>query len=323
VGWGLGYRASAGDTVPSLRTAFMPDDRVDQLFNAFVQDDIEVARNRLHLIAGSKFEHNGYTGFEIQPSVRALWTPASRHTIFGAVTRAVRTPSRVETDLTLTVFQSNSGPLFVRVQPNPGFVAEGLVAYEAGYRVEPSPKVFVTASTFYNDHDHVLSTEASPVFAEATPAPAHLVLPLVFGNGLEGHSYGTEITADARPAGFLRLTSSYSYLLIDLQKYPDSRDASQEARAEGLTPTHQFQFGAAVDLPHGFDVNWWMRTVGGWQVSTYTTANARIAWDARRGFTVAFVAKDFLSDPHLEFPGGAPGDVQVERSAFVQVTVRR
>ena len=57
---------------------------------------------RLSLIVGSKFERNTFTGVEAQPSVRVRWTPSNRRTVWGAVSRAVRLPTRFDTDLRFT-----------------------------------------------------------------------------------------------------------------------------------------------------------------------------------------------------------------------------
>src|SRR5262249_19692507 len=100
--WGLGYRLASGEThtIPSIVRE--PPRRTDQLFSAFIQDEVELVAERLRLLVGSKFEHNDYSDFEFQPSARLLWTPTARQTVWAAVSRAVRTPSRIEHDLTLT-----------------------------------------------------------------------------------------------------------------------------------------------------------------------------------------------------------------------------
>src|SRR5206468_6357030 len=97
--WGLGYRASAdviGNTFPVTHE---PASRTVQVFSSFVQDEIALVQEKLSLVLGSKFEHNDFTGFELQPSGRLLWRPVPRHTIWTAVSRAVRTPSRAEVDI--------------------------------------------------------------------------------------------------------------------------------------------------------------------------------------------------------------------------------
>lgn len=94
--WGFGYRAVKDDFDNTFAVSLSPDSRTNHLISAFVQDQIELVPDRFHLTVGSKIEHNDYTGFEVQPSVKMLWTPHERHTLWGSVSRAVRTPSRVE-----------------------------------------------------------------------------------------------------------------------------------------------------------------------------------------------------------------------------------
>ena len=68
--WGLGYRFIRTDTDPGLRVHFEPERMGDNLFSAFVQDQIELLDDAVAVTLGSKFEHNDYTGFEIQPTAR-------------------------------------------------------------------------------------------------------------------------------------------------------------------------------------------------------------------------------------------------------------
>jgi len=92
--WGLGARLSSGNVSEVVPTVvFTPNHYTDKLYSAFFQDEIHIVGDQLSLTIGSKFLHNGYSGFEIEPAARLLWTPSSRQTVWGAVTRAVRTPS--------------------------------------------------------------------------------------------------------------------------------------------------------------------------------------------------------------------------------------
>ncbi len=93
---GLGYRYTPDDIPSSVSQTWVPQRTHDQLFSAFVQDEIKLVPDKLALTLGSKIEHNDYTGWEIQPSGRLLWTPTAKQTVWGAVSRAVRTPNRFE-----------------------------------------------------------------------------------------------------------------------------------------------------------------------------------------------------------------------------------
>jgi len=53
-----------------------------------VQDEIPIVGEKLSITVGSKFLHNIYTGFEIQPARRLLWTPARAADNLGWASRA-------------------------------------------------------------------------------------------------------------------------------------------------------------------------------------------------------------------------------------------
>jgi iron complex outermembrane receptor protein len=155
---GLGYRYTREDFEDSFTYLLYPQSRDDQLFSTFIQDEIEIMPSRLRLILGSKFEHNDYTGFEIQPNARLLWKPHALHTLWAAVSRAVRIPSRAEHDIQINALvlppgiSQNPGPLPVLVSffGNNDFDSEELLAYEIGYRTLIHDLVSIDVAAFYN-----------------------------------------------------------------------------------------------------------------------------------------------------------------------------
>jgi iron complex outermembrane receptor protein len=180
-------------------------------------------------------------------------------------------------------------------------------------------------SGFYNQLDDVLSTEVMAPFAEPAQAPTRLIAPLVIGNGLEGHSYGAELSADVRPAPWWRWTSHYSLLRIQLSKQPGSVDASQERRNEGLSPRHQLQLQSSWDLPGLWSVDALARHVSALTagpVPSYTTADLRLAYQATSELEVALVSQNLLQGRHLEWAGAAGNSVEIRRSAYIKVTWR-
>ena len=54
---------------------------------------------KVTLTVGARGEHNEFSGFEFQPTVRARWIPRPRNVVWGAVSRAVRTPTRLDVDV--------------------------------------------------------------------------------------------------------------------------------------------------------------------------------------------------------------------------------
>jgi iron complex outermembrane receptor protein len=324
--WGAGYRMSSGafrGAADTLR--FIPERRTDQLFTGFVQDDIEAVVDRVHVILGSKLEHNGYSGFEAQPSGRVLWTPTTRQTVAASITRAVRTPSRVEHDLEGTSLLS-AAPVttFSRLLPSKDFRAERLLAYEVQYRVQPASSFSLAVSTFFNTHDDLLSIEPGAPFVETAPPPPHVVVPIALANGIHGHSYGLESLAVVEAAAWWRLTGGYSYVQIDLGPDAGSGDTSTALSTEGSTPRHQTFVRSSMNLPARLELDWMFRALSSLpspsqRVPRYQTSDIRLGWNVVRALTLAVVGQNLHEPHHLEFVSGGVRS-EVQRSVFGSVS---
>lgn len=108
--WGLGARESHGyepEVVSGLY--FIPNTRTDELYTAFLDDDISLVPDRLSIDVGTKLLKTNYTGVEPEPTVRLLWTPTATQTVWLAGTRAVRTPSDSERDFYLSGYIGTEG----------------------------------------------------------------------------------------------------------------------------------------------------------------------------------------------------------------------
>jgi iron complex outermembrane receptor protein len=321
--WGVGYRITDGRITSVAPTRFLPESRADRLYSAFVQDEVEIVPRRLRLMVGAKVEHNDYSGVELQPSGRIAMTINPTNTLVWSVTRAVRTPSRVETDYTTESVANPAVPAFVRLRPNEAFESEKVTAYEMGYRVRPATSLYVTFSGFFNDLDQTLSTELLTPFVETSPAPPRLVLPVTFDNGLHGNSHGFELTGDARPASWWRLTANYSYLRVQMSRNRGSTDVSQERRYEGLSPRHQLQIQSSLDLPGRIALDWRLRYASdlpAGRVPSYATSNVRLAWPMTPELELAVVGQDLHEPRHVEWAGST---VEIRRSWYVGFTWRR
>ncbi|MGE3277107.1 MAG: TonB-dependent receptor plug domain-containing protein [Vicinamibacterales bacterium] len=326
--WGAGARVTSGRISAASPTAFTPERRTDRLFTAFLQDEVALVPRRLAVTLGAKVEHNDYSGVEWQPGVRAVWTPDDRHALWGAVTRAVRTPSRVETDYaTSSLVVDGAVPVFVRLEPNPSFRSERLVAYESGYRIRPGRDVYVSASAFYNTLDDVLSTEIHTARVEPAGAPVRVLIPVQFGNGLTGHSRGLEVTTDVRLADWWRWTANYSYIRIALAKQEGSRDGASEARDEGRTPRHQVQLRSSVDLPGALALDVAVRSATELTepgVPGYAVADLRLGWRMTPRLELELVGQDLGARPwHVEWPADAGGNVGIRRSVYAGLVWQR
>lgn len=223
--WGFGFRYISDDINNASNVSFDPASRDTQLYSAFVQDEIALIKDRLKFILGSKIEHNDYTGFEIQPSGRILFTPHERHTVWTSISRAVRTPSRIDDD-TSSFYMSPlpPGALFpgsptalYSIIGDRDFDSEELIAYEIGYRFQPKDDLFIDIAVFYNDYDNLKTYEVGTPFLDISSASPFLVIPAIVDNKMNGETYGIELSAQWQALEWWRLhrppihTCKYNY----------------------------------------------------------------------------------------------------------------
>lgn len=328
---GLGLRVSPSDvtqTVPTLDVT--PSHETNSLYSAFAQDEISLVEKRLWLTLGSKFEHNNYTGWEVQPSARLLWAPSDLQSVWVSVARAVRTPSRLEEDLQLTAFAGplpNGVPAYVRVIGNTGFEAERLIGYEAGYRTTITPQFSVDISAFHNDHDGLEGFTAPVVSIETTPPPLRAILTVQYANNVTGHSDGIEIVPDWKPASWWQLKGSYSYLRITAESpLGDSDLLKAAANYEGSSPRHQVLVQPLLTLPNGWEIDQQYRYVSALparQAPAYTTLDARIGWRATKQIELSVSGRNLFHPYEVEFAHDPGPAVAISRSVYATVTWRR
>lgn len=312
--WGLNYRVTADDLKGSTNVSLSPSQRTTHLVSAFVQDEIDLVPDRLRLTLGSKFEHNDFTGFEIQPSARLLWTPRDRHTVWASVSRAVRTPSRAEDDVTLNPPGAPVG--FATAQGQRSFDSEELLAYEIGYRVQPHARVSLDLAGFYNVYDRLRTAEPNGGFTLASS----------LANRLEGETYGLEVAARWQVTDWWRLQPTYSLLQMELHRDANSQDSAAEL-AEGDSPQNQFSLRSSMDLPGRIELDCWLRYVdslGNLNVPSYMTLDIRLGWRMSPNVEFAIVGQNLLENRHLEFKPStiSTQTTEIERSVYGKITIR-
>ncbi|MDE3083994.1 MAG: TonB-dependent receptor [Verrucomicrobiota bacterium] len=305
---GFGYRLLDDNVGNTPALAFLPAAVGRQLFSAFAQDKIAIIENRLYLTLGSKIEHNDYTGFEYEPSARVAWSPAGGRMVWGAISRAIRAPSRIDRE----AFIPSAPPFLLAGGSN--FQSEKLMAYELGYRVQPQPRLAFSLATFYNDYDDLRSLE------EVNP-PASF--PVVIGNGFRARSYGAELVADYRVTSTWHLRAGYDELRIHVSPKPGTTDQSS-GRSEAQDPNHQFSLRSFWDLPDHFQMDAMARYVGpiaNQNVPGYSELDLRVGWQPTPAWEFSVVGQNLLHSHHAEF-GSATSRSEIERSVSGKATWR-
>jgi len=326
--WGLGYRFAHDDqSGNNFALSFDPTDRSTHLYSSFLQTEWDLLEDLVELTLGSKFEHNDYTGFEVQPGARLTWTPNDRNTVWGAVSRAVRTPSRVEDDGRVLNTVTPGPPLTaVSLFGNNSFESEELTAYELGYRVKAHAQVSVDVATFYNDYDSLRSFESGSPFLENNPPPPHVVVPFEAVNDMTAETYGAEVALEYRPLDWWRWRASYTYLRMQLHLPDGSPDTISES-AEGTSPHNQAGLRTSIDLPWNVQLDLTGRYVDSlptYGIPAYVTMDARLGWRPNDRLEVAVVGQNLLDDQHPEFRSSfitVPA-AEIQRAFYAKLSIK-
>ena len=326
--WGGGYRVSR-DNVRGTRLAFFdPKRRTDEIFSAFAQDRITLIKKKLDLTVGSKFEHNDYSGFEVQPTVRLRWKPKENHTLWAAVSRAVRTPSRADHDLNaiLSTTQKNHIKTIWLLKGNKRFDSEKLIAYEAGYRFVPASGYALDIATFYNVyHDLRTDEPMTPLPGRISPMGREINIPMKIVNKYHEDSYGFEISGALKLADWWKIGLGYSWIKLHLFADKVTNESVVEL-SEGATPRNQFSISSYMDLPGHFQLDtllFYVDNLPGWGVRSYPRLDARIGWHPLENLMISVKFENLLDPRHYEYMSTEGIQAtQVPRSVYGKITWR-
>ena len=316
--YGMGYR-HIDDHVffdPALGVV-APPVLGTNLFSYFIQDEIALEEDRWYLTAGSKFEHNDFTGFEFQPSIRLLFLPTERASAWAAVSRAVRTPNRIEQHITTDNVISPFGPVFSRLSGNDNLVAEELLAFEAGYRAQPVDTFSWDLVGFYNNYENLIGVlpSGAPFF---DPGIGAIVVPVRQANSLSADTYGVELSSTFQLNPKWELTAAYTWLYLDIH-------ASSSTSTQGASPNNQMYLRSSwtprCDLE--FDViGRYVDNLPALGVSSYLTMDVRAAWRPSKNLEWAVVGRNLLDSHHAEFTDTLGGTIgtEVQPEVFTTLT---
>ncbi|HKY26443.1 MAG TPA: TonB-dependent receptor [Pyrinomonadaceae bacterium] len=306
--WGFGYRQHHHDIRNTNTLAFLPPQVTRRRYGAFIQNEIDLIKDGLSVTAGTKIEHNDYTGFELQPSLRTTFKLDRRQMVWGAISRALRMPSRIDTEL------------FIPAQPpfllagGPDFKAERALSYELGYRTHPHDKVSLTASTFYTDYTNLRSLEQVNA-----PRP----FPIVIGNGLEGASYGVELTADYHISDRWRVRGGLTEMRIHIRPEATSTDRTNGS-GESHDPNRHFILRSSLEPISRLQIDSTFRYVSeiaNQRLPGYAELDLRLGWQPKRSLELSITGQNLLHDRHAEF-GSPASRHEIARSVYGKVIWR-
>lgn len=306
--WGLSYRFLNDRDEGKGVFALNPPSARDHLYSGFVQDQVSLGRT-LRITVGTKLEHNDYSGYEVQPSIRAAWDLAEARTFWAAISRAVRVPDRLERDVDIDVTDPTA-PVVGRLLGSRDFHAEELLAFELGYRWQIAPNLSLDLATFQNRYTGLSSLEFATPFVDLNTGQT--IVPVVNRNLTDGRADGIETLVTYSPRSNWRLSLDYSYIDMDLTAH--GMDLNRGQLVEGSTPRNQIGLRSYLDLPRGLQLDVQFRalsalsklpaSVTGDTIPGYQELDVRLGWRLGHHTQLSLGGQDLLHAHHVEF--GAP-----------------
>jgi len=256
----------------------------------FAQDTVTVSPS-VKLTLGLKLEHNSYSGWEPQPDARLAWQTTDALMVWAAASRAIRAPTPFDVDL----LERLGGVDFL--VGNPQFQPEKVITYEAGFRASVAPTFVLSMSSFYNRYNDLRTIELS-----STPT----FLPLIWGNLMDGHTYGMTAWAQWQVTPRWRLAPGFALLEKRLDFKPGASGLVGVGQS-GNDPHGHALLTSSLDLGRNqsFDVS--LRHVARLpdpELPAYTELSARYAWRISDVWELSMRGVNLLHKRHQEYPGG-------------------
>lgn len=298
---GLGYRKINADFTNSYAVSVTPAENNLDLYNFFIQDEISLVPEQLSLTLGSKFEHNDFTGWEIQPNLRIAYTPVSGHFAWGAISKAVRTPSIAENGSTIQ--GGVTVPITSWVQGTDQQISEDITTYELGYRYFGSNVYTLDAAIFYSKYSDYISYE--PISLNT----------FQMNNKLSGRSYGVELSSVWQATSKWQLATSYSFLDVDMEADSDSLDPLSLTVLNNSYAQHMFKLHSAYDLSSEWAFDIWFyysdevpipsnyALFQGISVEDVISTNMRLGWRPTPDIEVDLTGYNLFDSPNLQSVG--------------------
>jgi len=307
--WGSSFRWTS-DRISGSQSYFAHADHLVSLFSAFIQDSVVISPAKLTLTAGSKLQWNTYTKFEWQPRVSLIWTPDSAQAVWGAVSRAVRTPSDQDRDVRFLypMGTSEGTPLFGLICGNPDLKAEIVIAHELGYRRRIAKWFSADVAGFVNRYADLQATHIGEPFLITSPELG-IVQPFKYVNGFTAQTQGVEVSLGWTPAKSIRVLGSYAWMQARLRNHGDVT-VQPSGGQDWSTPRNTFDVRAHWNMSRSSGID---AIVNGNStvpsslgipvaiVSGHTRMDFRVTHALTEGLELAAGGTNLLSARHQEF----------------------
>lgn len=299
--WGVGYRYIEDRLSGTDYIEFDPSERSYDLISAFIQNKYSLIPEKLFITLGSKFEYNDFTDFEVQPNIRALWKVNDKNTLWTAVSRSVRTPSRAEDDIELIISHvpGTGGAVLASQRGSRVFDSENLMSYELGYRTIPRDNMFVDITMFINKYSDARTFEVGSLELNGSWP----VIPFTPDNQGDISTHGIELSAEWKVRPDWQLIAAYTYIEIDVDLDSGSTD-SILLEEENKTPHNQVSLRSRYDVNEKVELDasvFYVDELEDTSIDSYVRFDTRVSWTPYKDTELSVVGQNLFDDKHQEF----------------------
>jgi iron complex outermembrane receptor protein len=316
---GANYRLNQDFERGGFSFELIPHDFLTQWASVFAQDEMTLVEDYMYFTLGCRLEYNTFGKFQPEPTARLLIQPTDRQSMWFAVSRAVRNPTRFDTGIQLRTSGQPPG-IFAQFDGNPTFRPETVVSYEMGYRASPVDSFSWDIAGYLNDY-RALRGFSDP--GPLTPIGGGLfVIPVELENNVSAVTGGAELTATWQVREDWQLFGSYS--LFEANASGPASSAFYIAQYNGSTAHNNIY----VRSSWNFWNNWQFDMIGRYMDSVwiedvaftpkYIEMDLRLAWNPNDNLEIFLVGQNLLQGHHEEFQDFELGTVgtQVPRGVY-------
>ncbi|MDX1949123.1 MAG: TonB-dependent receptor [Rickettsiales bacterium] len=298
---GIGNRVINDNLGNTAHLAYRPESTNFNIFNTFIQDKISVIEDKLYLILGSKFDYNDFTNFEMQPNARVLYHINEDHSIWGAISRAIRLPSRGENSFER--FAPAGLPYgLALIEGNPAYESENLNAYELGFRSNVKSNVYFETSFYYNDYSDLRTIDFNRMSGGSQ-------ILRINNNGF-GETYGFDSFAIWGIKENWDLKLGYSFIKQNMHTHIGSTDTGL-ARDENRSPNFQYnlisnyRFSNQISMNNALyfydDIIYYTGAGAKRYIESHTRFDTSLMYNPTDKIEVSLTGQNLFDDNHQEF----------------------
>jgi iron complex outermembrane receptor protein len=323
--FGTGYRKTRDRLSGDTDVMFNPAWESNETWNAFLQNRSVNILEDLDMIIGIKIEDNErmQSDYELQPSIRFNYKISENSTLWAALSKAIRSPTRVEQGASLNinipantsvVGQSINHPAVVSLIANEMYDVEKLTSFEAGFRTSLTSNLRIDIAAYYNEFIGLPGLQInSPLVLNPGPPPEYAVSVSLI-NSTDFKAHGTEISLWWQLSPHWQGRIHYSY-------------ASNSSNAGFLTiPTveHQFNLNLYGKLSEDLTINIDARHVdspAGLLMNGYAEMDINLIWQVTPSIDISLAGRNLLHSSHLEYSASTPStrNTEIERDFYLKM----